>query len=151
MYIVQCTLYNGQCIHCETVHCIMLKYQRIYISDRRDSTRHRLTKIWLTQPLHALSAVYCTTCPTSNTIPVQGPAHWSGSCCGCWSRWTQSAPCWGSSPCRWCTYKPSNTTTRQNIYSAHDYVIEFAEANCLTTWCLFIFVIKSTFSLPNLK
>ena len=36
--------------------------QRIYISDRRDSAHHRLTKIWLTQPLPALSAVYCTTC-----------------------------------------------------------------------------------------
>ena len=31
-------------------------HQRIYFSDRRDSTRHRLTKMWLTQPLppHAL-------------------------------------------------------------------------------------------------
>ena len=27
--------------------------QRIYISDRRDSTSHRLTKMWLTQPLPA--------------------------------------------------------------------------------------------------
>ena len=37
--------------------------QRIhkYISDRRDSTRHRLTNIWLTQPLPALCAVSCTT------------------------------------------------------------------------------------------
>ena len=35
-----------------------LPTQRIYISDRRDSTRHRLTKMWLTQPLHALSAVF---------------------------------------------------------------------------------------------
>ena len=39
--------------------------QRIYISGRRDNTRHRLTNIWLTQPLHACSvrwagsAVYC--------------------------------------------------------------------------------------------
>ena len=39
--------------------------QRIYISDRRDSTRHCLTKIWLTQPLPACSvgwagsAIYC--------------------------------------------------------------------------------------------
>ena len=29
--------------------------QRIYISDRRDSNRHRLTNIWLTQPLPACS------------------------------------------------------------------------------------------------
>ena len=38
--------------------CFTLKGrdQRIYISDRRDSTSHRLTKMWLTQPLPALSA-----------------------------------------------------------------------------------------------
>ena len=28
-------------------------YQRIYINDRRDRTGHRLTKMWLTQPLPA--------------------------------------------------------------------------------------------------
>ena len=28
---------------------------RIYISDRKDSTRHRVTKIWITQPLPACS------------------------------------------------------------------------------------------------
>ena len=39
--------------------------QRIYISDRRDSTGHRLTKMWLTQPLPALSAVYSTTWPSA--------------------------------------------------------------------------------------
>ena len=35
-----------------------------YISDRRDSTPLRLTNIWLSQPFPALSAVYCTTCPS---------------------------------------------------------------------------------------
>ena len=38
--------------------------QRIFISDRRDSTPFRLPNIWLSQPLPALSAVYCTTCPS---------------------------------------------------------------------------------------
>ncbi len=38
--------------------------QRIYIIDRRDSTRNRFTKICLTESLPALSAVYCTTCPS---------------------------------------------------------------------------------------
>ena len=37
--------------------------QRIYISDRRDSTGYRLTKMWLTQPLPGLSAVYSTGLP----------------------------------------------------------------------------------------
>ena len=35
--------------------------QRINITDIRDSIRHRLTKIWPTQPLPTLSAVCCTT------------------------------------------------------------------------------------------
>ena len=56
----------------------------VYISDRRDSTCHRLTKFWLTQPLPALSAVYCTTGPSdraggerlgeSNLCKTQGGA-----------------------------------------------------------------------------
>ena len=32
-----------------------------YINDRKDGTGHRLTKMWLTQPLPALSAAYSTT------------------------------------------------------------------------------------------
>ena len=47
-------------------------HQRIFISDRRDSTRYRLTKIWLTQPLSPPAL--------SDGQVVQHTADRAGSC-----------------------------------------------------------------------
>ena len=50
--------------------------QRIYISDRRDSTGHRLTKMWLTQPLPACSGrrsgswVHCRRWPVLSLLSL---------------------------------------------------------------------------------